>query len=210
MAGKRNAAPQPAVAGKDAAQSAAAAPAEQLANQPAGPTQVDASASAGTTGATALAAASSEQTTANEAPAGAAPAVEGAGGNAGQEAHPQEVAQPAKQVVVVVMGTGAPSPLVLTGSLNGEGEYVVTLPRPLQDNEPGDTMRALIDSLGDGDVEGLFIRSVPEAGFRRCGMQFTPEGHGVALSALTQEQIEALLNEPNLRVEPGTFSGLVE
>ena len=209
MAGKRTTTTN-ADAGKEAAQPAAAAPAEQLAPQPAGSTQEGAHAPADTTGAAASAAASSEQTTANEAPAGAAPAVEGAGGNAGQEAHPQAVAEPAKQVVVVVMGTGAPSPLVLTGSLNGEGEYVVTLPRPLQGNEPSDTMRALIDSLGDGDIEGLFIRSVPEAGFRRCGMQFTPDGHGVALSALTQEQIEVLLKEPNLRVEPGTFSGLVE
>lgn len=66
------------------------------------------------------------------------------------------------------------------------------------------------DDLGDGEIEGLWIRAVPEQGFRRLGMRFTREGHGVALSALTDDQVEALISDPNLTVEHGFFSGLVE
>lgn len=66
------------------------------------------------------------------------------------------------------------------------------------------------DDLGDGEIEGLWIRSVPEQGFRRIGMRFTREGHGVALSALTDDQVAALISDPNLTVEHGFFSGLVE
>ncbi|HRL94706.1 MAG TPA: hypothetical protein PK873_14230 [Pseudomonas sp.] len=66
------------------------------------------------------------------------------------------------------------------------------------------------DDLGDGEIEGLWIRAVPEQGFRRLGMRFTREGHGVALSALTDDQVEALFSDPNLTVEHGFFSGLVE
>lgn len=66
------------------------------------------------------------------------------------------------------------------------------------------------DDLGDGEIEGLWIRAVPEQGFRRSGMRFTREGHGVALSALTDDQVAALMSDPNLTVEHGFFSGLVE
>ena len=48
-------------------------------------------------------------------------------------------------------------------------------------------------------VEALWIRSVPES-FRRCGFRFNREGYGIALDALTDEQIETLVNEPNLVV----------
>lgn len=66
-------------------------------------------------------------------------------------------------------------------------------------------------ALGDdGDVEGLWITAVPEQGFRRCGYRFTREGFGIALDALTAEQIEQLENEPNLKVERGIFGGRVE
>ena len=65
------------------------------------------------------------------------------------------------------------------------------------------------DDLGDGEIEGLWIRSVPEQGFRRFSMRFTREGHAVALSALTDDQIDELFDEPNLLVEQGVFSGLV-
>lgn len=61
----------------------------------------------------------------------------------------------------------------------------------------------------DGDIEGLWIRAVPEQGFRRLGMRFTREGHAVALSALTDDQVETLFLDPNLIVESGVFSGLV-
>lgn len=50
------------------------------------------------------------------------------------------------------------------------------------------------------EIEALFIRSVPES-FRRAGYRFTREGHGIALDLLSDEQIEALVNDPNLVVE---------
>lgn len=67
-----------------------------------------------------------------------------------------------------------------------------------------------VDALGDdGDYEGLWVEAIPEQGFRRCGFRFTREGFGIALDALTAEQIEQLENEPNLKVERGIFSGSV-
>lgn len=66
------------------------------------------------------------------------------------------------------------------------------------------------DTLGDdGDIEGLWIVAIPEQGFRRCGFRFTREGLAIALSALTEQQIEQLENEPNLKVERGIFGGRV-
>lgn len=59
-------------------------------------------------------------------------------------------------------------------------------------------------------VKGFFIRSRPATGFRRCGFAFTPEGFGIAESALTDEQIEILLKEPNLVVQYGEFGGNAE
>lgn len=68
-----------------------------------------------------------------------------------------------------------------------------------------------VDELDDdGDVEGLWVTAVPEQGFRRCGFRFTREGFGIAPSLLTPEQIEQLETEPNLKVERGSFSGLVQ
>ncbi|NMZ73398.1 hypothetical protein HBO32_09835 [Pseudomonas nitroreducens] len=58
--------------------------------------------------------------------------------------------------------------------------------------------------LGD-EIQGLFVRSVPES-FRRCGYRFTREGFGIALSALTDDEIDALCSDPNLVVEHCTFS----
>lgn len=60
-----------------------------------------------------------------------------------------------------------------------------------------------------GAVEGLWIRSVPES-FRRCGFRFTREGFGIALSALTDAQIDQLIADPNLVVEQGEFSDFGE
>jgi hypothetical protein len=59
----------------------------------------------------------------------------------------------------------------------------------------------------DGEIEGLWVVAIPEQGFRRCGFRFTREGFGIALDALTAEQIEQLENEPNLKVERSYFSG---
>ncbi|HEM7588900.1 TPA: hypothetical protein U2J57_005420, partial [Serratia marcescens] len=42
--------------------------------------------------------------------------------------------------------------------------------------------------------------------FRRCGHRFTREGHGIALSLLSDAQVDALLNDPNLVVEHCSFA----
>lgn len=74
----------------------------------------------------------------------------------------------------------------------------------------GDAAAPGSDQLDDdGDIEGLWVTAIPEQGFRRCGFRFTREGFGIALAALTAEQIEQLENEPNLKVERGIFSGRV-
>lgn len=74
----------------------------------------------------------------------------------------------------------------------------------------GDAAAPGADQLDDdGDIEGLWVVAIPEQGFRRCGFRFTREGFGIALDALTAEQIEQLENEPNLKVERGIFSGRV-
>ncbi|WP_374439129.1 hypothetical protein [Pseudomonas panipatensis] len=57
----------------------------------------------------------------------------------------------------------------------------------------------------DDEVEALFIRAVPAQGFRRCGHRFTREGHGIALSLLSDEEIDALCSDPNLVVEHCSF-----
>lgn len=74
----------------------------------------------------------------------------------------------------------------------------------------GDAAAPGSDQLDDdGDYDGLWVVAIPEQGFRRCGFRFTREGFGIALDALTAEQIEQLENEPNLKVERGIFSGRV-
>lgn len=50
----------------------------------------------------------------------------------------------------------------------------------------------------------LMISSKGES-FRRCGFGFTREPIGIAMDALTEEQIETLRNEPNLIVQEGEF-----
>lgn len=72
----------------------------------------------------------------------------------------------------------------------------------------GGTAADAVDDLDDdGEIEGLWVVAIPEQGFRRCGFRFTREGFGIALDALTAEQIEQLENEPNLKVERSYFSG---
>lgn len=74
----------------------------------------------------------------------------------------------------------------------------------------GSAATAAASDLHDDEIPALFIRSVSPRGFRRCGHRFTPEGHGIALSALADEEIETLASDPNLRVEVCTFSGKAE
>ncbi len=135
----------------------------------------------GTIDATAPGAVATVPNVSGEAP-GATPAGNDAGGTTGLDA------QPIPESAGTVAGA-PPSP-----------------PAPSEAEPP----LAGVEDSDDGDVEGLWITAIPEQGFRRCGLRFTREGFGVALSALTEAQIEQLENEPNLKVERGLFSGLVE
>lgn len=59
-------------------------------------------------------------------------------------------------------------------------------------------------------IPALWIRAVSKQGFRRCGFFFPHEGVGIALSALTEGQIEQLRREPNLVMELSEFSDSLE
>lgn len=84
-----------------------------------------------------------------------------------------------------------------------------------QDAQP--TLADLLSAPGEGPdvselddaIPALWIRSVTPS-FRRCGFTFTREGHGIALSALTEDQVEVLMNEPNLVVEHTCFTDPVQ
>lgn len=93
------------------------------------------------------------------------------------------------------------------------GDAVVTQPgaeaQAAASPAGGNATDAVDDLDDDGDIEGLWVVAIPEQGFRRCGFRFTRDGFGIALDALTAEQIEQLENEPNLKVERGIFSGRV-
>lgn len=67
---------------------------------------------------------------------------------------------------------------------------------------------APVPSELDDAIPGLWIRSVPPT-FRRCGFAFTREGMGIALLALTEEQVEVLVSEPSLVVEHTVFTDKV-
>ena len=67
---------------------------------------------------------------------------------------------------------------------------------------------APVPSELDDAIPGLWIRSVPPT-FRRCGFAFTRDGMGIALHALTEEQVEVLVSEPNLVVEHTVFTDKV-
>lgn len=71
------------------------------------------------------------------------------------------------------------------------------------DTAPGAALQqvASADRQEPEEIEALFIRAVPEQGWRRCGQRFTREGHGIALSLLSEADIDALCNDPNLVVE---------
>ncbi|HHM6772737.1 TPA: HI1506-related protein [Pseudomonas aeruginosa] len=49
-------------------------------------------------------------------------------------------------------------------------------------------------------AEGIFVRSFPPT-FRRAGFAFTSEGMGIALDAISAEQLQAIQDEPMLSVE---------
>lgn len=56
------------------------------------------------------------------------------------------------------------------------------------------------------EIPAVFVRTRKRYGSRRrAGFRFTREGHGIALSALTDEQLEQLHADPALEVEECTF-----
>ncbi|MBB3231708.1 HI1506-related protein [Halomonas stenophila] len=62
------------------------------------------------------------------------------------------------------------------------------------------------DSRTPGEIPAVFVRTRKRYGSRRrAGFRFTREGHGIALSALTDEQLEQLHADPTLEVEECTF-----
>lgn len=116
---------------------------------------------------------------------------------AGKDAAQPAATAPAEQLAPQPAGStqdGAPAP----ADSAGVAAPAVT--------PPAKAVEGLED---DGEVEGLWITAIPEHGFRRCGYRFTRDGFGIALSALTAEQVAALESDPNLKVERGMFSGLV-
>lgn len=136
-----------------------------------------------------------------EAKVGIAPRVTGpAGGYADGDSYRQypDGVSPGTDALVEAL-TSLKSPI-------GPGSEAPAVP------QPGGNATDAVDDLAaylDGDIEGLWITAVPEQGFRRCGYRFTREGFGIALSALTEQQIEQLESEPNLKVERGIFGGRV-
>lgn len=54
------------------------------------------------------------------------------------------------------------------------------------------------------DVPALFVKSKPKT-FCRAGHKFNEHGYGIALSALTKDQIQAIKAEPMLIVEECTI-----
>ncbi|WP_374415721.1 HI1506-related protein [Ectopseudomonas oleovorans] len=182
-----------------AAPAAAPAAAEQLATQPAAPTEN--AAPAQVTGP-----ASTEQPTESVPAQAGDMAGNGPGVTTGQEAHPDTTpAAPDAPAATSQPASAAPQAQL--------GDAVVTQPgaeAQAAASPAGGSATDAVDGLGDdGDYEGLWVEAIPEQGFRRCGFRFTREGFGIALSALTAEQIEQLENEPNLKVERGIFSGSV-
>lgn len=56
-------------------------------------------------------------------------------------------------------------------------------------------------------IDGILVRTVPGVKrFRRAGYAFSAAPVGFALSALTEKQLQALEDEPNLITERVTFS----
>lgn len=58
----------------------------------------------------------------------------------------------------------------------------------------------------EAEIEGIFVRSaIPGKSFCRAGFEFTNDGTGIELAALTDKQIAALENEKMLVCERCTF-----
>nr|WP_172424886.1 HI1506-related protein [Pseudomonas sp. A46] len=180
-ASDKGAAKAPAKSAETAALAAAPAAAEQLATQPAAPIETAPPAGFRPAGGT-------EQPTESDPAQAGDIAGNGSGVSAGQEARP-DTDPAAADAAAATSQPASAAPEASVGDAAAPGD----------DDDLDD----------DGEVEGLWITAIPEQGFRRCGYRFTREGFGIAMDALTAEQIELLENEPNLKVERGIFSGRV-
>ena len=195
MAGKGSTTKAPAKAStksaEKAAPAAAPAAAEQLDNQPAASTENAALAQV-------------TEPASTEQPANEASVLEN--GSMGQDA-PTDTAPAAPDTAAATSQPASAAPQASVGDavVNQPGAEAQAAASPAGGNAT-DAVDGLDD---DGDIEGLWVVAIPEQGFRRCGYRFTREGFGIALDALTAEQIEQLENEPNIKVERGIFSGRV-
>jgi len=178
--GTRGATKAPTKNADQAAASAAPAAAEQLPPQPVAP-----STNPEPTAVT--------PPTSTEQPTSEAPGLDT--GSSGQDAHP-DTDQAAGDAAATTSQPASAAPQASVGDAASAGGSATETVDDLE--------------LDDGEVEGLWIVAIPEQGFRRCGDRFTREGFGIAMSALTPEQIETLENEPNLKVERGIFSGRLD
>ena len=97
---------------------------------------------------------------------------------------------------------------------DGQAVAAESITATAQDIQPVEVVDGPITGDGSSEacppIKALWIRAVPKQGFRRCGFFFPYEGVGIALSALTEDQIEQLRREPNLVMELSEFSDSLE
>lgn len=90
------------------------------------------------------------------------------------------------------------APATVTG--DGSGEAL-----PPIDPDAGERTAAGVNDEDQEEITALFIRTRKTIlKRRRCGHVFTPEGHGIALAALSADQIAAFESDPTLIVEECT------
>lgn len=106
-----------------------------------------------------------------------------AAGNAGQDAHLN-----LGSLVAVTVAPGA----VAAGPQQAAASAV--------DNTAG------LQATGDEPVAALWVRSVSDQGFRRCGIRFSPEGRYIREDDLDEEQLKELVNDRSLVVEATWYS----
>lgn len=58
-------------------------------------------------------------------------------------------------------------------------------------------------------LDGIFVRSLTPT-FRRAGLQFTSDGHGLLLDDLSEAQLTAIEDEPLLSVQHCEFPATTE
>lgn len=105
------------------------------------------------------------------------------------------------------------APLPVAADSPSDGQAVAAESSTAQEMQPVEVLDGPITGDGSGEacppIKGWWIRARSEQGFWRCGMHFTRVGMGFHHSALTEAQLEQLINEPHLIVEPNRFSDLV-